>query len=988
MNKIYIIILFALLQTLLSAQNRIYVQSTATGANTGSSWTDAYTDLQSALSAAQAGDSVWVAAGTYRPTNSTDRTISFEPRSGVVLLGGFIGTEQNATDRDWTNNTTTLTGDIGVENDSLDNSYNVMYLLYPDSTTVIDGFVVRDGNANFSNPFNPRDRKRCGGGMYIDGQGFEAYATISNIRFVDNSAINGGGLYMNGFGLGSIAPTIKGCIFEYNRSVHDGGGAFRMGSSWIDRKDFINCVFRFNRSGRDGGGLAFFDDERTDVFDVSSCLFYKNISERICAGTFIVSERSTGLKIMQTKNIFEKNNSAAGGVASAITFLSYNDFFIDFFEIDSCVFINNGTITGNANGSVLFCETFLEEVRFSKFTNNIIINNDSLYWDRLIRVQVGKVNYSGNRIELCENSMISLISDSILCSNNYLKNTDCNISLTAKYILFNNFVSENQFQNKLGSVSITSKKYLVNNCTLTGSTFDRPIMRLGYGSAATPNSSIISNICSNVRDTVLFISGSDIEVNCSNFSLHPESRLFVRGASSTFTLDTSNIYFIADPMFVNPDSGDLRLQPCSPLINKGDNTFVTSATDIAGNPRIQRGTVDIGAYEALPAILSAMPVTQPSCPDTALGRVDFVLQNACAPYQYSWIGPNGSSGTSTNLLSPGDYQFSIIDNRGDTVSTAVTIPVSAPPALTPVTMPVICGGTVGGSATFEASGTGPYSFLWAGGSTDSLRTNLPPGTYEVIVRDGVGCATSGTANIATTGSLSIEIGQEPVSCFGGSDGALSVMPANGLAPFSYQWANGSTTSDIADVPAGSYAGTLTDAFGCRIVWILPINEPSALQLSANIVFSTDSLEADGSIALTPSGGAAPYTVLWNTEDALWALGSLSHGVYTATITDANGCTLDTTLIVGVTSGTNDLLNDPRIRAYPNPVIRDQFSVQVPAELGSYDLMVQDALGRQIWQTDYPFNGETVVPVQNWSRGWYLVTVRTKRGQKSIRLLRM
>jgi len=55
----------------------IYVKWNATGANNGASWTDAYTNLQSAIGTAISGESIWVAKGTYKPTTGTDQTVSF-----------------------------------------------------------------------------------------------------------------------------------------------------------------------------------------------------------------------------------------------------------------------------------------------------------------------------------------------------------------------------------------------------------------------------------------------------------------------------------------------------------------------------------------------------------------------------------------------------------------------------------------------------------------------------------------------------------------------------------------------------------------------------------------------------------------------------------------------------------------------------------------------------------------------------------------------
>jgi hypothetical protein len=85
----------------------------------------------------------------YRPTTGTDRTVSFALESGVALYGGFAGSETLREQRDWETNVTTLSGDIGVAEDSSDNSYHVVVALYwVDATATLDGFTVRGGNAD------------------------------------------------------------------------------------------------------------------------------------------------------------------------------------------------------------------------------------------------------------------------------------------------------------------------------------------------------------------------------------------------------------------------------------------------------------------------------------------------------------------------------------------------------------------------------------------------------------------------------------------------------------------------------------------------------------------------------------------------------------------------------------------------------------------------------------------------------------------------
>jgi hypothetical protein len=115
-----------------SAPNGVvrFVNAAATGSGTGTSWANAYPDLNSALAAALNGDVIWVAAGTYRPTSGSDRTATFKMKVGVVIYGGFNGTETGGSQRDWTTNVVTLSGDllgddVGFANNA-ENSYHVV----------------------------------------------------------------------------------------------------------------------------------------------------------------------------------------------------------------------------------------------------------------------------------------------------------------------------------------------------------------------------------------------------------------------------------------------------------------------------------------------------------------------------------------------------------------------------------------------------------------------------------------------------------------------------------------------------------------------------------------------------------------------------------------------------------------------------------------------------------------------------------------------
>ena len=213
--------------------NKIFVDITKISApvQDGNTWATAYGNLQTALTAATTGIEVWVAKGTYKPTATTTRTIYFNVPSGVTVYGGFAGTETSLTSRDFRTNISILSGDIGTLNLETDNSYHVVVFNGSGSNTILDGFTISGGNANF-------DSKRAfsltttittttietGGGILVQNAGMP---TITNCMVINNAAVMGGGLFA---GDASI-PNIIACTFMGNQATFGSGMYFQDGSN-------------------------------------------------------------------------------------------------------------------------------------------------------------------------------------------------------------------------------------------------------------------------------------------------------------------------------------------------------------------------------------------------------------------------------------------------------------------------------------------------------------------------------------------------------------------------------------------------------------------------------------------------------------------------------------------------------------------------------------------------------------------------------------
>jgi hypothetical protein len=227
----------------------IYVNRRATGLNNGSSWRNAYNDLQSALRSAKPGAVIYIAGNaTYTPTIGINRSESFVIPSGVRIFGGFSGNENQP--RNITQYPTILSGNIGRSYNN-DNSYNVVTLDNV-SDVYIDGITVTLGNANSrSSNIYLRTKESSGGGIYIRRS---KNVTIRNSEIKNNAAVSGGGIA----NLESENIRISNSKFTNNNAIAYSGGAImnQLSNIVIDVSQFNN-----NQAYMHGGAINSYDSQ-------------------------------------------------------------------------------------------------------------------------------------------------------------------------------------------------------------------------------------------------------------------------------------------------------------------------------------------------------------------------------------------------------------------------------------------------------------------------------------------------------------------------------------------------------------------------------------------------------------------------------------------------------------------------------------------------------------------------------------------------------
>jgi len=339
----------------------IYVDDSAVGASNGSSWRDAYTDVQDAIRNAMVlrgqGNEIRVAQGTYRP--GLFRRYSFHLINGVTLAGGYRGidpqTPGDPDDRDVAVFETILTGDLNGDDDPddfprgpsyTDNAYHVFYHpeeLALDATAVLDGFTVSGGNARAI--YGGSGMSNHGGGMYNR----HSNATVKNCTFKWNSSdYSGGGMY-NDHG----SPLVANCTFQNNHASWSGGGMHNVyGGPSVTGSTFMH------NSARHGGGMYNYISSA----GVTRCTFRDNKAD-YGAGVYNVGCEgrqvwSAADDIQFTYCTFDRNVAELDGGGA------YNWCGEPLFA--TCVFMGN--TSGGAGGGVFTLGT-------PKITNSVLHGN-------------------------------------------------------------------------------------------------------------------------------------------------------------------------------------------------------------------------------------------------------------------------------------------------------------------------------------------------------------------------------------------------------------------------------------------------------------------------------------------------------------------------------------------------------------------------------------------------------------------------------------
>ncbi len=506
-------------------------------------WYEALASLREALLVATTGDEIWVAEGAYTPTDGADRGASFVLKNGVKIYGGFQGTETARSERNPDLYVTTLSGLLA---DGESRSYHVVTAEDVNSSAGLDGFTITNGYALGAG------EQSYGGGMFVRN----ASPALAQLKFVENEARYGGGLYASdaeltltdsrfddnvavthggGINTGNGTLHLSGVVFEGNSSSQGGGGRIAGTELTIEDSTFLE-----NTASGNGGGLY---TTSTDGF-YDKVTFKWNTSGESGGGLYATS--SSGNRVPRLHETFFVENEAEYSGAGIAAYYTTPE-------------ITRANIRGNSlprgvptfGGGIYLYSNVSTPMRL---TNVVLTGNSARYGGA---VDGGR--YS--RAELVHTSLVG----------NYAEATGGAIRWTGPSLQITNSLF---WQNDTADDKSRNLELFFD--TTVGPTAD-----------VTVTYSLLENGCA-YPASVAGIYSVYGALSCSNV-VSGDPHL------ATSPVGPDGIAGTADDI-----QGNVRLSYGSAAVDAGDNSVwdgVASPVDMANDPRIVNGTVDMGAYE-------------------------------------------------------------------------------------------------------------------------------------------------------------------------------------------------------------------------------------------------------------------------------------------------------------------------------------------------------------------------------------------------------
>ena len=306
-------------------------------------------------------------------------------------------------------------------------------------------------------------------------------------------------------------------------------------------------------------------------------------------------------------------------------------------------------------------------------------------------------------------------------------------------------------------------------------------------------------------------------------------------------------------------------------------------------------------------------ITAASCSEPT-GAIDVILEGAAAPITYMWS--NGEKTEDLTNLSEGSYYLYVRDANGCVNSRTFSVPVDNNNLdATIQATQTSCLEDGSGAIDMQVSGgTAPFTYLWSNGAITEDLSGLIAGDYQVSITDANNCSISKEASI-TSKAISVYGYQINPKCPGSTDGAIYLTPYDGVAPYTFNWENGASSSQLTGLSAGYHTVTVTDATGCATTKSFLLADPLPLQSEVVVSQNECNTNSLSSAELLITGGTAPYTFSWSDGSTESMRSDLVAGSYDVSITDKNNCEINSTFEVAQPESLTCLIEVPTGQPY-------------------------------------------------------------------------
>ncbi|MBN2215134.1 MAG: gliding motility-associated C-terminal domain-containing protein [Bacteroidales bacterium] len=328
--------------------------------------------------------------------------------------------------------------------------------------------------------------------------------------------------------------------------------------------------------------------------------------------------------------------------------------------------------------------------------------------------------------------------------------------------------------------------------------------------------------------------------------------------------------------------------------------YTVTVTDSDAPPKSATAKVKINE----PAVLSLLlNVTNLRCKQDNSGVVSLQVSGGTLPYEYSWIGPDGFTATTEDLVNvaSGNYAVTVTDANNCT-QTAPPVFVNEPEEFlyveVDITKEIQCFGQLSGQMTANVSGgTTPYKYLWSdpGAQVTKIATGLGAGNYKVTVTDNNFCiAVSDPVPLTQPAEITLTtVTYTTPSCFGASDGKIDPVFSFETPIDVYSWNTGWNERTISNIPADDYTLTVTDRNSCTKVENFTLTQPDPITIQS--VDLTDPAcfgYNDGIISIAATGGTGDLS--YSVDAGVHTqsdpdFDTLLAGNYVIRVTDINDC---------------------------------------------------------------------------------------------------